>query len=242
MHHEHDDVVLHDRRDHLVHSARRLEIAGDRRPSRSGADPCGQDHREEHESGEIREARADRPRRDRADQELALGSDIEEARAEGHRDRQSREDERNGLNERLGDVVGATEGATEEIDVRGDRIVAGKEHEDRADRKREDHGSDGHGGPSRPLRGRLAHRRGRCRPRRSCLRFARQRAACYLTVRSVLGLIAPLLMSASALSAAAFASAGTTGSSLPNAMPSFVALKKLSPALNEPLFTAFDVS
>src|SRR5207245_6060644 len=176
------------------------------------------------------------------DQELAFGSDVEEACAEGHRDRESREHERNGLDERLSDVVGATEGAAEEINVCRDRIVTGEKDEYRADREREDHRGDGHGGPSRPLRGRLAHRRGRCRPRRSCLRFARQRAACYLTVRSVLGLIAPLLMSASALSAAAFASAGTTGSSLPNAMPSFVALKKLSPALNEPLFTAFDVS
>src|SRR5207237_9104505 len=197
---------------------------------------------EEQESGKIREARADRARRDRADQELALSSDVEEACAEGHRDRQSREHERNGLNERFGDVVGATEGAAEEIDVGGDRIVTGQKDEDRADRKREYHRGDGHRRPSRTLRGRLAHRRGRCRPRRRCLRFARQRAACYLTVRSVLGLIAPLLMSASSCSAAAFASAGTTGSSLPYAMPSFVALKKLSPALNEPLFTAFDVS
>src|SRR5205807_6922552 len=168
-----------------------------------------------------------RPRGDGADQQLALSSDIEEARAEGHRDRQSGEDERNRLDERFGDVVRAAEGAAEEIDVRGDRVVTRQENEDRPDRQREDHRGDRHGRTSCPLRGGLAHRRGRCRPRRSCLRFARQRAACYLTVRSVLGLIAPLLMSASALSAAAFASAGTTGSSLPYAIPSFVALKKL---------------
>src|SRR5207302_6106290 len=100
----------------------------------------------------------------------------------------------------------------------------------RADREREDHRNDRDGRSGAPLRRRLTHRRSRCRPRRCRLRFARQGAFGYLTVRSVLGLIAPLLMSARALSAAAFASAGTTASTLPYAMPSLVALKKLSPA------------
>src|SRR2546422_208958 len=118
-------------------TARSFEVAGDRRPPRSGADPCGQDHREEHESGKTREARAHSPRGDRADQELAFGSDVEKACAEGHRDRESREDERNRLDERLSDVVGATEGAAEEIDVCRDRIVTGEKDEYRADRERE---------------------------------------------------------------------------------------------------------
>ena len=151
------DPVQHDRRDHLVGPGRRLQEArrsrprprrpASRRRSRAG---CAS------QPAMPAKRRADPDRHVRADEVLALAADVEHAAAEGEGDGEAGEDQRRGDDQRLLEVdrrVRACEaghpreepveaGAVEDRLVRGERVVAGCEHDEAADQEGEQRGDD----------------------------------------------------------------------------------------------------
>ena len=166
VHDENDRVVLHDRRDHFVHTACCLEPAGDRAPRAACDHRRHERERQQEDPGQLGELRSGPASGKRADEELALRADIEESRAERDRDGDARERERHRDDERLGDVVRTSEGATQERCVAADRVATRDEDEDRTGEQCRQDRYDRHRGTLRPLRRRLTHRRGRSRPRR----------------------------------------------------------------------------
>ena len=102
------DEVEHDGGDDLVRAAPRLERAGDRRRRarrrrrrRRGSAAARRRRRAAPAAG----ARPTSAVSERADGELALGADVEQAGAQRQRDRQAGEDERRGLEQHLADAV-----------------------------------------------------------------------------------------------------------------------------------------
>ena len=96
-------------------------------------------------------------RTDRANEQLALRADVEEAGAERDRDREPGENERDRSDDRLGDVVRRAEGALDQCAVRRDRVVAREEDEDAAEHQRDGDGKEREGRPPSPLERELTH-------------------------------------------------------------------------------------
>jgi hypothetical protein len=84
---------------------------------------------------------AHRHRGQRAQVELALGADVEQPRAEGHRRRQAGEDQRRGARQRLGQRKARAEAALQQQRVGLAHRRAGPGHQQRTDSQRDD---DGH--------------------------------------------------------------------------------------------------
>ena len=93
--------VEHDRRDHLVRADRRLENAGDPRVERAGERADRQAQRHVEERIEVDERRTDPDREVRADEILALPTDVEQAATEGKAERDRRENDRRRDQQRL---------------------------------------------------------------------------------------------------------------------------------------------
>ena len=96
------DVVEHDRGDHLVRAGAGLEVTGDEAPERA-EDDAGQDRDDHVQPGGQVPAEADQTGADRAEDDLALATDVEQAGAERQRDAQTGADQRRRGGDRRGD-------------------------------------------------------------------------------------------------------------------------------------------
>ena len=110
-----------------------LEKSRDRRPQESTEHPEGESDRDVEDARQSLEVVAREHAEDRAQVELALGPDVEEAGAEPERHRQAEEDVRDRRHERLAKRPVVGEGALEQGGERRDRIVAGEQDRDPGD-------------------------------------------------------------------------------------------------------------
>ena len=178
------DPVQHDRRDHLVGADGRLQDPGDSAPDRRRRRSDAEREEDVERPRRPLEVRPDVEGREEADPVLALPADVEEAAAEGERDRDSGQDERRHQDERLLEVVRGVlarlarhpreepvqAGALEDRLVGRDRVRAGDQDDEAADQEGEHRRGDRDEDTADPRREPLGDRRGR-----ACLR-ARARA------------------------------------------------------------------
>src|SRR5205807_4133495 len=91
-----------DRGDHLVRAGAGLEVTGDEAPERAEDD--AREDRDDHvQPGGQMPAEADQTGADRAEDDLALATDVEQAGAERERDAKAGADQRGGRGDRGGD-------------------------------------------------------------------------------------------------------------------------------------------
>ncbi len=146
--------VEHDRRDHLVRARGRLEQPGDPRPEPAD-DAASHDRRHDmQQGGQAVQRGADVDGGEAADEVLTLAADVEQAGAERERDGEAGEDQGCRDDQRLlqvqpGDqaVLARDPGeqpvqprALEDRPVGADRVGAGGEHDEAADRERHQRG------------------------------------------------------------------------------------------------------
>ena len=133
------DEVQHDRGDHLVRPEVRLEEAwyGTPEETRDDAGRQRQDHPEDPEGAEVD---AGHRGRYRPDKELSLTADVEEPGPEGDGDGEAGEDQGRRVEQGAPDGERRPEGSPEERSVGLDRIVPGRQHDDRPDGKRDEDG------------------------------------------------------------------------------------------------------
>ncbi len=118
------DVVEHQRGDDLVRVQERPQQAGDRRP-RGPEGRAADDHRhDQHRRRLARQEQRDAGRADRAEVELALAADVEQAHAERDGGREAREGERRRRDERRREGAVGQVGRVEEPPERLDRRMA----------------------------------------------------------------------------------------------------------------------
>ena len=139
------DIVEHHGGEYLVHPEPGLQYAGDRAP-----EGAAQGAREQHEGQQqpfrkVRQGEGHGRGRQDSDLHLALGADVEDARAEGYRDAQAHQDQRHGPHEDLRDPVHVLEGLREDDPVGlGDAHADRRQHQgadpDRRRGRRQDYG------------------------------------------------------------------------------------------------------
>ena len=133
-------VVQHDGGDDLVGAGLRLEHTR-RCPPRPPAERTGPERQEQVQGPrDAVDAEADPGARQRADAQLALSADVEQAAPKRQPDGQAGQDVRRGPDQRLGDGVRPPERAFPEPAVRQDRVAAGEPDQHRTSRQPGQHG------------------------------------------------------------------------------------------------------
>ena len=151
---QHDEVAQQ-RGHHFVHAQPRLEQRRNQQQQRAGQ-RGGQHHSgEQHGHGQVEAGAvvqaAHGHGRQRAQVQLALGADVVEARAEGHRAGQAGQHQRRGAGQGLGQREARAEGALEQQRIGAPDGRAGPGHQQRADRQGEEDGRDGASASARRL-------------------------------------------------------------------------------------------
>ena len=131
------DHVEHDGGDDLVHAAVSLEQGRDRRPHRAAEHADGERSEDEHGPRQSLEVVAGPRGANGGHQQLALGTDVEEAHLERDSDRESLKDQRGRLLQRAELAVRAEQRGLEQRVVCLDRVHALHGDESRADEQRE---------------------------------------------------------------------------------------------------------
>ena len=142
---ERGDVVEHQRRDDLVGVRERPQEPRDRAPRRAARRADDDHRRDDDERGLPVEVERDPGGADRAEVELALGADVEEAHPEGDRGGEAGEGERRRRDERVGERAVGEERGVEEPPERRDRRVAGRGEDDRDRTERDGQRAERHG-------------------------------------------------------------------------------------------------
>ena len=137
LRHAHQDGVEHDRGDHLVGAAVGLEDAGQRRRQHP-EQPADEQHGRHVQRRRQAQPVADPGGEDGAQQQLALGADVEQPGLHADDDGQAGEDQRRRLLQRAGHGVLAAEGALEQRAVGGERVGAVEADHHGADEQGED--------------------------------------------------------------------------------------------------------
>ena len=102
-------------------------------------------------------------RRPGPEEQLAFGTDVPEPHPEGEGAGEAGQDERGGLDQRVGDGAGAAEGRADDVDVDPDRVRADDRQDEPRDDERDDEGAGRQRGrqPARRLQPRLQRERER---------------------------------------------------------------------------------
>src|SRR5690606_34275433 len=115
---EQRDVVQHDRHDHFVRTARGLDEARDTAPDRATDEPGEHRHHDVHDRRQV-DRETDVACQDRAEDQLALRTDVEQAGAERQRHREPGGDQRGRVGQRVGErAQRPADGVFVEIDDR----------------------------------------------------------------------------------------------------------------------------
>src|SRR6478609_597673 len=131
------DVVEHDRRDDLVHPPLRLQDTGDEADEGTGGD--ARDHAEHRSEDAEVPGRVGDPRAEhRAEDQLALATDVEQAHAQRDHHREAGEHQRGGLLQGAGQTAGHEEGLLDKRLVRVQRGHALQPDEHRTDEQGDD--------------------------------------------------------------------------------------------------------
>ncbi len=135
-HQRRGEEIEHDRGDHDVAAAPRLQPARDERPEaaeqRRRQDRERQDQRERQPA----EVEADQRDAEAADVGLPLAADVEQAAVEGDRDRETREDEAGRVKQGVADRLAVAERAVDQELDRLERVLAEQQHEQARDEER----------------------------------------------------------------------------------------------------------
>ena len=98
---------------------------------------AAEDRERHHEQpGQPAEIEADQGHAEAADIGLALAADVEQAAVEGDRDREAREDEAGGVEQRVADRLAIAEGAEDQELDRLERVLAEEQHDQAGDQER----------------------------------------------------------------------------------------------------------
>ena len=141
---EQGDEIEEQRRHHLVDAEAEAEHQRAEQQQRAGNGAAEHQRRDEQRGGQMQTVlRAERGGGERANEELALGADIPEARAEGDGGGEAGQDQRRGAGQRLGNREPRAEGADEHAPIGFEHRRAGERDQDAGQRQRDDDGGDG---------------------------------------------------------------------------------------------------